>query len=189
MKLLSKFLRVVIVFTLIQTSLFAVPADKTQTFSKLQINGKTISYTLNGDEFISWLSSVDGYTMLENKKGDIVYAQKDESGRLIKSNILASDSQYRSAEEILFLSSIEKGLFYNSSQLDVFRKSREERYSDNIANFTQTSSTPNFLVILVNFSNISFDSTNAVSMANQISQTNYTTDGATGSVKDYYYDN
>ena len=100
MKLLSKFLRVVIVFTLIQTSLFAVPADKTQTFSKLQINGKTISYTLNGDEFISWLSSVDGYTMLENKKGDIVYAQKDESGRLIKSNILASDSQDRKSTRL-----------------------------------------------------------------------------------------
>lgn len=189
MKILGRFLRVFFLLTLFHYSLLAAPADKTRTFTKTQANGKTITYTINGDEFISWLTSIDGYTLLESQKQEIVYAIKDSSGKLIRSNIIANDPQNRSAEEILFLSSIEKGLFFNSSQLDIFKKRREERYSDNLASFTTTTSTPNFLVILVNFSDISFDSTNAVNMANQISQTNYTTGGATGSVKDYYYDN
>ena len=189
MKLLSTFLRVILLLTLFNFGLFAAPADKTQTFTKTQKNGKVINYTLNGDEFISWLSSSDGYTLFENKSGEIVYAMIDESGKLKKSNIIAADPQYRSADDILFLSSIKKGLFYNSSQLDVFKKNREERYSINKIEMHKTVSNPNFLVILVNFSDLTFSSSNAITMANQIADSNYTANGATGSVKDYYYDN
>ena len=190
MKLLGIFLRTFLLLTIFHLGLFAAPADKTQTFSKQQSNGRTISYTLNGDEFIGWLNSIDGYTMFETSKGDIVYASKDEGGKLIKSNVLASDPQFRNADEILFLSSIQKGLFYNSSQLDDFKKKREERYSDNSAPYRTTTNNPNFLVILVNFSNMAFGSvSNATNMSNQITQANYTTNGATGSVKDYYFDN
>lgn len=189
MKLLSKFLRVVMVFTLLQTSLFAVPADKTQIYTKIQSNGKLITYTINGDEFISWLSSVDGYTLLENSNSDIVYAAKDREGRLIKSDIIASNAKLRSSEEVLFLSSIERGLFYNSQQLEVFSTNRMSRYDSKGVGMPKTSSNPNFLVIMVNFSDLSMNSANAVEMRNQIADSNYTTNGATGSVRDYYYDN
>ncbi|HHT04250.1 MAG TPA: hypothetical protein GX005_08055, partial [Bacteroidales bacterium] len=76
MKEFNTFLRVLLLLTLFHFGLFAAPADKTRTFSKTQKNGKTITYTLNGDEFISWLTSVDGYTLLENQKQEIVYAIK-----------------------------------------------------------------------------------------------------------------
>ncbi|MFA7081873.1 MAG: M6 family metalloprotease domain-containing protein, partial [Bacteroidales bacterium] len=189
MKAFNIFLRVFFLLTLFHFGAFAAPADKTQTFSKKQANGKTITYTLNGDEFISWLTSTDGYTLFENQRQEIVYAIKDEDGKLKKSDILASDSEYRSGEELLFLSSISKGLFYNSSQLEVFEKIRAERYSSTQPNYIPTTGTPNFLVILVSFSDVSFNASNATKMSNQISQTNYTTDGATGSVKDYFFDN
>ncbi|MFA7082447.1 MAG: M6 family metalloprotease domain-containing protein, partial [Bacteroidales bacterium] len=189
MKLINTFLRVFFLITLFHFGLFAAPANKTQTHTKTQPNGKTISYISNGDEFMSWLSSIDGYTMFENAKGEIVYATKDENAKLVKSNILASDPQQRSADEILFLSSIEKGIFYNTSQLDVFNKLREERYANTQENYIPTIGTPNFLVILVNFTDVTFNTANATKMSNQIKQTNYTTDGATGSVKDYFYDN
>ncbi|MFA7082707.1 MAG: M6 family metalloprotease domain-containing protein [Bacteroidales bacterium] len=189
MKLINTFLRVFFLITLFHFGLFAAPANKNQTHTKTQPNGKTISYISNGDEFIVWLNSIDGYTMFEDAKGEIFYAIKDENEKLVQSNVLASDPQYRSADEILFLSSIKKGIFYNSSQLDVFKKRREERYSNRTVNYTPSTSTPNFLVIMVSFSDIAFNTTNGVTMANQISQANYTTNGATGSVKDYYFDN
>ncbi|MBP6429109.1 MAG: M6 family metalloprotease domain-containing protein, partial [Bacteroidales bacterium] len=189
MKAFTIFIRVFFLLTLFHFGAFAAPADKTQTFSKKQANGKIITYTLNGDEFISWLTSTDGYTLFENQEQEIVYAIKDEDGKLKKSNVLACNSEYRSAQEILFLSTIEKGLFYNSSQLEVFRKNRAERYSSTQPNYIPTTGTPNFLVILVSFSDVSFNALNATKMSNQISQTNYTINGATGSVKDYYFDN
>ncbi|MDD2191870.1 MAG: M6 family metalloprotease domain-containing protein [Bacteroidales bacterium] len=189
MKAFNTFIRVLLLLTLFHSGLFAAPADKTRTFSKTQKNGKTITYTLNGDEFISWLTSLDGYTLLENQKQEIVYAIKDRDEGLIKSSVLATDPEYRSAEEILFLSSIKKGLFYSPSQLEVSRKNRETRYSENQPNYIPTTGTPNFLVILINYSDIPFNADNATKMSNQISQSNYTTDGATGSVKDYYFDN
>lgn len=42
---------------------------------------------------------------------------------------------------------------------------------------------------MVNFSDLSFDSYNISQINNQIYQTNYTSNGATGSVKDYFFDN
>jgi len=189
MKLAKKILGLILLLTSINYITIGAPADKTQIFSKKQSNGKIISYTLNGDEFITWATSIDGYTLLGDKNGEFVYAIIDEKGELSKSNILASDNQYRTIEDRLFLSSIKPGLFFNSSQLDRFINNRAQRYSDNDINFTTTTGTPNFLVILVSFSDIAFNSANATTMQNQISQANYTSNGATGSVKDYFYDN
>src|SRR5690554_2546215 len=178
-----------IIITFLCNSIFAIPANSTQIYSKKQSNGKIISYTLNGDEFISWATSLDGYTLLENSNGDIVYAIINQEGRMVKSNVLACDYQYRTIEDNIFLSSIKKGLFYNSSQIERFEQNRAQRYSSNSRNNTPTTGTPNFLVILVGFSDIPFNSANATTMQNQISQANYSVNGATGSVKDYFFDN
>ena len=188
MKAINYFISLFLI-TFLCNYVFAVPADKTQIYSKKQSNGKIISYTLNGDEFISWATSLDGYTLLEKNNGDIVYAVLNEEGKLIKSDVLACDNRYRTIEDNIFLSTIKKGLFYNSSQIERFEQNRAQRYSSNSRNNTPTTGTPNFLVILVGFSDIPFNSANATTMQNQISQANYTTNGATGSVKDYFYDN
>ena len=178
-----------IIITFLCNSIFAIPANNTQIYSKKQSNGKIISYTLNGDEFISWAKSLDGYTLLEKNNGDIVYAIINREGKLDKSDVLACDYQYRTAEDNLFLGTIKKGLFFNSSQLEMFKQNRIKRYSNNSPNYIPTTGSPNFLVILVSFTDIPFNSGNAIIMQNQISQSNYTTNGATGSVRDYFYDN
>ena len=189
MKLAKKFLGLILLLTAFNYITIGAPADNTQIFSKKQSNGKIISYTINGDEFISWATSLDGYTLLGNSNGDIVYAVINETGQMVKSNVLACDYQYRTIEDNIFLSTIKKGLFYNSSQIERFEQNRAQLYSDNSQNNTPTTGTPNFLVILVSFTDIPFNSANATTMQNQISQSNYTTSGATGSVKDYFFDN
>lgn len=188
-KTINNLLSFLIIIAFACNSVFAVPADNTQIFSKKQSNGKIISYTLNGDEFISWATSLDGYTLLEKNNGDIVYAVLNQEGKLIKSDVLACDSQYRTIEDNMFLSTIKKGLFFNSSQIERFKQNRAQRYSTNSINNAPTTGTPNFLVILVSFADVPFNSANATAMHNQISQTNYTANGATGSVKDYFLDN
>ncbi|MBP1644510.1 MAG: family metalloprotease domain protein [Bacteroidetes bacterium] len=189
MKTINNLFSLIIIIAFACNSVFAIPADNTHIFSKKQSNGKIISYTLNGDEFISWATSLDGYTLLEKNNGDIVYAVVNEEGKLIKSDVLACDNQYRTIEDNIFLSTIKKGLFYNSTQIEQCKQNRVQRYSDNSRNYTPTTGTPNFLVILVSFADIPFNSANVTTMQNQISQANYTVNGATGSVKDYFFDN
>ena len=82
MKLAKKILGLILLLTSINYITIGAPADKTQIFSKKQSNGKIISYTLNGDEFITWATSIDGYTLLGDKNGEFVYAIIDEKGEL-----------------------------------------------------------------------------------------------------------
>lgn len=178
-------------FILVASSLWAIPASN-QIFIQRQSDGRSITFTLNGDEFIWWAKSVDDFTLIGNNGGELVYAIKDEKGDLIPSSIMASNPEERTIEEKLFLNQLEKNLFYSDNQLENVRKKKNDRYKDNSKNSIQripTTGNPNFLVILVNFSDVSFDSYNISQINNQISQTNYTSNGATGSVKDYFFDN
>ena len=60
MKTIINLFSLLIIIAFAYNSVFAIPADNTHVFSKKQSNGKVISYTLNGDEFISWATSLDG---------------------------------------------------------------------------------------------------------------------------------
>src|SRR5574344_3096704 len=99
MKLVKSLFSIILFLTAFNYITIGAPADNTQILSKKQSNGKIISYTLNGDEFISWATSLDGYTLLENSNGEIVYAIINQEGRMVKSNVLACDYQYRTIED------------------------------------------------------------------------------------------
>ncbi len=170
-------------------SLFAIPADN-HLITKKQSNGKSISFTQKGDEFLSWAESIDGFTLMGNKNGELVYAIINEEGNLVPSEVLATNPEERTIEDKLFLNEIKTNLSFSKSQIAKVNLKREER-SKALTSIERapTTGTPNFLVILVNFSDITFGSSNATTTQNQITQTNYTSNGATGSVKDYFFDN
>lgn len=90
----------------------------------LKNNGRSITFTLNGDEFIWWAKSVDNFTLIWNNEGELVYAIKDEKGDLIPSSVLASNPEQRTIEEKLFLNQLEKNLFYSDNQLENVRKKK-----------------------------------------------------------------
>lgn len=186
MKIRTLFFSIIIM--LISINLFAIPADNHQ-ITKKQSNGKSITFTLKGDEFISWATSIDNYTLIGNTNGELVYAIINEKGDLVASSILATNPEERTIEEKLFLNSIKPNLFYSKTQLETFKNKRTERKASTSIERAPTTGTPNFLVILVNFSDITFGANNATTTQNQIIQTNYTSNGATGSVKDYFFDN
>ncbi|MDD3668257.1 MAG: hypothetical protein PHY75_05815, partial [Bacteroidales bacterium] len=157
MKSANKFFSLLIIITFVCNSLFAIPADNTKVLTKKQSNGKIISYTLNGDEFISWATSLDGYTLLNNNKGDLVYAIKNREGELVPSDVLAANNIERTVEDNTFLLSIERGLFYSKNQLERIKLKRNERTINKTIDRIPTTGTPNFLVILVNYTDITFD--------------------------------
>jgi hypothetical protein len=115
MKLKSIIIFAVILFSSIMT--FAVPADKKPITIK-QPNGKTLTFILQGDERISWGSTLDNYSLLYNKNGNWVYAVIDENGDMVASDVLACNKEERSQEELAFLSNVKVNLFYSQKQVD-----------------------------------------------------------------------
>ncbi len=97
----------------------AVPADRTPITIK-QINGKSLTFVLQGDERIHWAVTLDNYTLLVNN-GRYVYAKINEAGDLVPTSILASNEEERSEAEIRFLDSIGKGLFFSKAQVEEAR--------------------------------------------------------------------
>lgn len=96
---------------------FSVPANKTPITIK-QPNGKTLTFILQGDERISWAKTLDNYSLLYNKEGNLVYAVLDKNSDMVPSDILACNQEERSKEELDFLSNIKKDLFFSQKQFD-----------------------------------------------------------------------
>lgn len=114
-----------ITLCLLFVSAFAanVPA-KREFITVQQPNGKLLTYVLIGDEVMSWCETKDGYTLLRNPEGVLCYAEKDSSGDLVASCIIACNSEQREVEELVFLDKIEKKLFWSERQLEEFAKRR-----------------------------------------------------------------
>ncbi|MBP1629798.1 MAG: peptidase [Bacteroidetes bacterium] len=176
---------VALLFISISYSLYAIPANN-NPITRKQADGRNITFVMNGDEFIKWAKSIDNYTLIANKEGVLVYAQKDENGDLVPSSYIAVNPDERKTDEILFLSSIEPNLFYSERQISLKTQARIQKTTT--IDKTPTTGTPNFLVILVNYSDLAFTYTSS-DFQNMINQTNYTTNNSTGSVKDYFFDN
>ncbi|MBO7229321.1 MAG: M6 family metalloprotease domain-containing protein [Bacteroidales bacterium] len=160
---------------------FANPADTTLK-SVIQKDKRILSFYLFGDEWLSWAKTTDGYTLLPNEEGVYCYAEMDSRNNLVASSFVATNLENRTAEERVFLSTIEKGLTYSSIQkADARNKIPQSSKS------YPTIGNNNLLVILVEFPNREFTHTQA-DFQNLLSQEGYSAYGAVGSVKDYYRD-
>ena len=169
-------------------NIFAIPANN-RIVTKKQSNGKHISFIQRGDEFLSWAESLDGYTLMGNKNGDYVYAIINKEGNLAPSEVLATNQEERTIGDKLFLNEINSNLSFSANQIAKAKLKAVRSNALPSIERTPTTGTPNFLVILVNFSDIAFDTSNVRIIRDQITVSNYTANGRTGSVKDYYYDN
>ncbi|MDR0873562.1 MAG: M6 family metalloprotease domain-containing protein [Prevotellaceae bacterium] len=184
--------------------IFASPASKNLR-TETQANGTTISYFVRGDEKLRYFLTTDGYTLLKNTDGIFVYAQKDENGNLVAGNILAHNKDERTPAETAFLATIEPFLQYSDAQIAVFLGKWEDKsaepqkakstFSVSDGNINSNPDTKNGrhtrnLVILVNFSDKSFVVENPQQkFSDMLNQPNYSYNGATGSVRDYFSDN
>ena len=178
---LRKYFFVLIVFFFASLQAFAVPADTTMK-SKRQSDSRLLDFYLIGDEFVNFARSVDNYTLLLNQNGDYCYAYLNENGDLTASSYLASNPIQRTKAEIDFLASINKRLIFSDSQI-TSRKAPFQKIETNYP----TVGDNNLLIVLVSFADRAFTYTRE-DFDSLTSQPGYNRNGATGSVKDYYYD-
>lgn len=152
-----------------------------------QPNGKSIQIIMKGDESVKWANTIDGYTLLYNKEGYLEYAQLDDKGSLISSGISANNQSNRTKSETLFLSGIKKGLTFSAEQLKTIRLISEIK-NDNTKRSFPTTGNRKLICILIGFPDKPFTKSKEDFEA-LFNQVNYSTGGATGSVKDYYLEN
>ncbi len=177
---MNKIVLFIIFFSLILLQLWAVPANP-NVINFTQSDGTSLEMYQKGDEFVHWSETVDGYTVLNNGNNTYYYAMLDSRSDMGRSEIQAHNISQRSAEEIVFLSTINKQYSFSKSQIDMFK--------DTILKFTNrgsrafpTTGTNNLLMILANFNNTSTTYTQ-LNFNNYMNQVNY---NGTGSFKDFY---
>ena len=61
-----------------------------------QPNGESLRTLLRGDEWKHWMMTEDGWQILENEKGWLVYAKQKRDGTIIASRKKAHDADKRS---------------------------------------------------------------------------------------------
>ncbi len=159
-----------------------------------QPNGTSLSILLRGDELYHYQTSTDGYLLETNTAGYLTYATVNDTGKIISSGIIASDIEKRTAKEILFLKNTTKAEAMKALQEEETLALQQAR-SRSIAMSEQVQSvslspfkdnSPKVLVILVNFADVQFVTPSPnTAFANFLNQEGYSTNGATGSVRDY----
>ncbi len=153
----------------------------------IQPDGSTITLTLKGDEHTKWASTTDDYTLMSNPKGYYEYATTDSRGNIIPSGIKAKDKEQRQSEDIKLLSKTSKGLRYSKEQVQMLRTIQSIRQKEARRAFPTTGNRK-LICILMGFKDKAFTKTQA-DFNNLFNQVNYSANGATGSVKDYYLEN
>ena len=158
-----------------------------------QPDGTLVTIQLNGDEFYSFNTTSDGYTIKINKAGAYVYAQL-EDGKLVETQVLAHDEGQRTAEELALLATTRKRIVDHAG-VEQANMRRAKRNVD-LSNFDFE----NFrgLVILIDFSDKKFTSDNPKTFYTEMFSTENLTgfhDPVTnrdvscpGSVRDYFND-
>ncbi len=171
-------------------SSFAVPAFPGKVkFSQPSNRDITVDIYLKGDEKVHWAETEDGYTLLHDNDGNLVYAVKDLSGDLVATDILATNKESRTAEVMEMLETTPKHLRFSKKQVDemlsIWKQVEDAKKGPKA--ITDLTGEKRFLVILFGFQdrNFTYGKTAFRLLFNQV---NYTAGGRTGSVRDYYHD-
>ena len=184
--IINKLKNVILIVLLVVFSLPSVASPAIRQIMKItQKDGRVLTFYLFGDEHLSWGKTLDDYTILAYTDGMYHYATKDSKGNLVASSFIASDITFRTERENDFLSYTPKNLMFSNEQH--LKADTSNLIAPPINGFPTTGVNP-LLVILVNFQDRAFTYTNQ-DFVNMLSQPGYNYGEATGSVRDYYFDN
>ena len=173
----------------------AIPAHKAAVKVQ-QPDGTNITIRLHGDEWRSFNTTDDGYSVVQDSRGYYVYADLKD-GILVPTAQIAHDLAERSASEQAFLSGVKKMLVpemtaeMTEMNALVQQRQKETLKSRRAANYDYN----NFrgLLILIEYNDKSFSRSDykelLTNMVNKEGYTGYDNQSYTGSVRDYFSDN
>lgn len=121
---MRKFLSFILLFVL-AVSVFAVPANR-KPFVVKQSDGTMLSVVLNGDEAMSFYTTLDGKYIVKEDNGDFCYATFSSEGRFVSTGVIAHDKETRNDVENELLS----GIDYDAARMAVSKthKARSAKY-------------------------------------------------------------
>lgn len=171
------------------SSAFAVPAYPEQIVFTQPGTEITVSIYLKGDERVHWAETVDGYSLLHDDNGSLVYACRNERGNMVPTNLLATDPENRSNEVNLFLKKTPKHLRFSKQQVEemlaIWQQVEDAKTGPKA--MSDVTGNKRFLVILFAFNDKPLTH-NIFEFKQLFNQINYTAGSNVGSVHDYYYD-
>ena len=156
-----------------------------------QPNGNIVKVIMRGSEALKWAESEDGYTLMYDSIGNLVYAELDAAGDLVPSGVIAVDKEHRPVEVEQRLKSTPKQLTYSKRQIDMveqIQNARNKQMSAAINSGAPVVGTKKMLLILVEFPDYPFKKSKK-DFELLMNQLNYTDDGRYGSVRDFYLEN
>lgn len=196
-----------LVFSLSEIS-FAVRANP-NIIKETQPDGTEINIKLFGDEFYSWYEDLDGYTVMKNTKNNTwSYAKQNDFGDLEPSEDLVGKVKPINLNIRKYLRDENK--FFKANQnraehnaklaktLALYKSSNTATGNLNKAqtNYASATGTKTNFVLLIQFKDLKFnerppfknstDSQIIAAFDNLYNKTGYASDGAVGSVKDYF---
>jgi len=175
---------ILLAFLLISTTnLYAVPANPDPVVVN-QPDGTTLTILVKGDERIHWYESMDGFTLLYNKTGYLSYAQLDENGNLQPTDFIATDINQRDIVVSSFLNTIEKKLFFSDLQVQ-FMFDIWEIEDNALSTPKKIDGEFKTICAFVQFPGKSMIKS-MDDFEGMFNHLGYTTDGAIGSVRDYF---
>lgn len=156
-----------------------------------QPDGTIVKIRLHGSEFVKWAESEDGYTLLYDSHGNLVFADIDSNGDLKPTDMLAVNINERNVNVRMRLQTIDKKLAFSSRQVNMLNQAAEARRRT-IASLSDSKKpivgTRKMLLILVDFQDYKFQKTKQ-DFEMLMNQLDYTGDGRYGSVRDFYREN
>ncbi|NDP20192.1 MAG: M6 family metalloprotease domain-containing protein [Paludibacter sp.] len=164
---------------------FAVKADPNPV-TITQSDGTKLTIQLHGDEFHHFQTTEDNYLIKRNAKGVFNYATLDAGGNMVVSNYKAQNINKRSAADLRFLNTIKKESVLQRVQKSplktkLFQSNRLPQKAFPL------NGSPKSLIILINFTDTTYvTSTPQVAFTNLLNQDGYSTNGGTGSARDYF---
>ena len=169
----------------------AVPAYPYPATVK-QPDGTTLTTLLKGDEFYHYYTTADGIPIVKDENGIFNYAKIDSRGSKSDTRIKARDAALRSPAERNFIRELDKTPDFTTinKQKRVVRKAPAGTEVTSSSNQFPRTGSPRSLVILVNFSDLSFVTPNPnIAFTDKLNEEGYSKNGGTGSARDYFRDN
>jgi len=150
------------------------------TIRMLQQENYFLECFIKGDEYFSIITTVDGFPLIENKNGKFEYATIDRTGKINSTGVLAKNKANRTEKEMNLLKTIDKKAIERIKPAPS-KMSTSGDLSYSIESFP-TSGTRNLLVLLIDFTDLSFQIANN-NFNSLMNQANY---NGTGSFRDYW---
>lgn len=175
----------------------AIPADPTPKQIR-QKDGTTITVITYGDEFYHYTTTSDGY-LIKSVDGIYQYATVDAEGRITALGVNAKNPSLRTSVDNTALAKASRGV-----PMQIFDKVHKERRAEKAVDspFTldkmkseggqsrASVKQEKVIVLLAQYTDVKFTTPNAnQAFHDMLNQEGYSKNGATGSARDYYYEN